>query len=247
MERYPNTKVCHCEPRLGLRRDRAIHPQQTCTLMTNHSGHIDLAALAPFIESYRSGDTAAGDRLCRVLLPVVRLDAARMLGDGSADVDDVVQESLVACLGYLRAEREFAGDVVRLSVTIARNRCRDLMRKHSRHPHVTIEPLESWLAEPSRSPLDELASHQLYQFVQEALSRLDDDCRQLLRSLYVEGRTPEQMRARSGLSSVHGIYYRRGACLGRLKNILQRRLRFGSGTNTSPGAAEDRQTGDSSR
>ena len=197
--------------------------------MTHQAGHIDPEALDPHIGLFRSGDAAAGDHLCRVVIPVVRLDTARMLGDADPDVDDVVQESLVAWLGYLRAEQGFAGDAVRLVVTIARNRCRDLLRRRSRHVHVTIEPLETWLADTSRSPLDELADHELRELLQDALGQVSRACRDLLRALYVEGQTPEEVRVRSGLDSVQGVYYRRGACLEMTKKFLQRRLRFGSG------------------
>ena len=203
--------------------------------MTHQAGHIDPATLDPHVGSYRSGDAAAGDHLCRVVMPVLRLDTARMLGDADPDVDDVVQESLVAWLGYLRAEQGFTGDAVRLAVTIARNRCRDVLRRRSRRVHVTIEPLETWLADTSRSPLDELADHELRRLLQDALNQVSAACRKLLRALYVEGHTPEEVRARSGLDSVQGVYYRRGACLDKAKKFLQRRLRFGSGTNASPG------------
>jgi RNA polymerase sigma factor (sigma-70 family) len=213
--------------------------------MTEPLGHVDPTALLPLIDSYRSGDGAAGDRLCQALLPVVRLDMVRMLGDNSPDVDDVVQEALVACLGYVVAEKGFSGDLVRLAVTIARNRCRDLIRWRRRRAHVMIEPLEAWLADSSRSALDELVSDEMAHLVQLALDQLPADCRQLLLALYVEGRTPEEMRLSAGLSSVHGVYYRRGACLERVRKILQRQLRFGSGTKASPEAGQDRQNGDS--
>lgn len=213
--------------------------------MTDPLGHVDPAALLPLIDAYRAGDAAAGDRLCQALLPVVRLDMLRMLGDDNPDVDDVVQEALVASLGYLGAEQGFEGDVVRLAVTIARNRGRDLIRWRRRRAQVMLEPLEAWLADPSRSALDELVAAETGRLVQMALERLPADCRSLLLALYVEGRTPEELRERFGLGSVHAIYYRRGACLERVRKILQRRLRFGSGAVTSPGAGQDRQNGDS--
>ena len=200
-------------------------------MMINQAHHVDPQSLIPLIESYRGGDAAAGDSLCKILLPIVRLDTARMLGDDNSDVDDVVQESLLACLGYLGAERGFAGDAVRLAVTIARNRCRDLLRWRGRQVLVAIEPLESWLTDTSRSVLDELVEHEMETFLQEALAQLPEDCRSLLLALYVEGQTPESIRARSDLNSVHGIYYRRGVCLEKVRKILQRRMRFGSGTN----------------
>jgi len=212
--------------------------------MIHPPGHIDPESLDPQIASFRSGDMTAGDSLCRAVMTAVRLDAARMLGDGDTDMEDVVQESLIAWLGYLRSEQVFTGDAVRLAVTIARNRCRDILRHRARRPHVPIEPLETWLTDTSRSPLDDLAAHELQDLLQDALSRLTTDCRRLLHALYVEEQTPEEVRVRSGLDSVQGIYYRRGVCLEKVKKFLQRRLRFGSGAKGSPVAGSDRRTGE---
>lgn len=198
------------------------------------AAHIDPQALAADITACRAGDSAAGDRLCIVLRPAVRREAARMLGDDDSDVDDVTQESLVTSLGYLRRESGFEGDIVRLAATIARNRCRDLLRHRARYPKVEIEPLADWLATPERSALDDLDESEIYSLIQSALGRLRPPCRQLLHDLYVVGRTPEQVRARVGLRTVKGIYHRRSVCLGEIKKLVQRRLRFGSWTGSAP-------------
>lgn len=207
------------------------------------AAHIDPLALAADIVACRAGDPAAVDRLCTVLRPSIRREAARMLGDDDVDVDDVTQEALVAGLGYLRKERGFEGDLVRLSVTIARNRCRDLLRHRARHPHVEIEPLAVWLAAPERSALDDLDESELFALIQSALDRLRAACRQLLHDLYVVGRTPEEVRARVGLRTVKGIYHRRSVCLGQVKKLVQRHLRFGSWTETAPDAKRNHGAG----
>ncbi len=203
--------------------------------MAHPAGHIDPADLLPDIAAYRAGNDAAGDRLCRCMRPAVRLGVARMLGDDDPDVDDVVQESLIACLGYLTGDREFSGDPTRLAVTIARNRCRDLLRHRLRRPHLAIEPFATWLADPGRSPLDDLTERELSEMLQSALARLTRSCRDLLRALYVEDRTPEQVRARIGLGTVQAVYHRRGVCLGQAKKFLQRQWRFGSGGDGTTG------------
>ncbi len=202
--------------------------------MTLFEGHIDPASLEPDICAYRSGDAAAGDRLSARLRKAVKLGAARLLGDDDVDIDDVVQDSLLACLGYLRDERGFKGDPTRLAVTIARNRCRDLLRHRKRRPHVPIEPLATWLADSSRSPLDDIAVKEQHNLLQDALNRLSKSCRDLLRALYYEEQTPEEIRHNIGLTTVHGVYYRRGVCLENLKISLQRHLRVGSGDTSSP-------------
>ena len=205
--------------------------------------HIDPTELRRDIDAYRAGDVPAGDRLCTALRPPVRLGAARLLGDDDPEVDDVVQDTLMAGLGYLRQEREFDGDLVRLAVTIARNRCRDILRQRARRPQVPIEPLETWLAHPERSALDDLAESELFALLQQALDQLKAACRRLLHALYVDGLTPEDVRVRSGLSTVQGVYHRRSVCLGQARKLIQRQLRFGSWSGTVSGGGDDRDPG----
>ncbi len=208
---------------------------------------IDPTALRHDIEAYRARDEAAGNRLCTILHDPVRRDTARLLGDDDADVDDVTQEALVAALGYLRRDRSFDGDLVRLTVSIARNRCRDILRTRSRRPQTDIESLERWLACPGRSALDDLHDAELHGLLQSALDQLPPACRRLLHALYVEDRTPEEVRRQVGLNTVQGIYYRRSMCLEQARKFVQRRLRFGSWTSMSPLEAEARHPGGSAR
>jgi RNA polymerase sigma factor (sigma-70 family) len=198
--------------------------------MTNDAAHNEPGSLELLVAAYRAGDEEAGSRICLALMPDVRRDIARMLGSLDIDVDDVMQDSLVVCLRYIRAERGFEGNPRKLAITIARNRCRDLLRWRSIRVHVDIHSWDHWLADPSRSVLDDLAEHELNELLQAALDNLSEECRRLLHALYVQGYTPEQWRVRSGLSTVQGIYYRRTACLARAKKFLQRHLRFGSRT-----------------
>ncbi len=213
--------------------------------MTRHVGHIDPVELQPDIIAYRGGDEDAGDRLCLRMQPAVRLAAVRMLGDDDGEVDDLVQDALIASLRYLVGDGDFAGDPTRLAVTIARNRCRDLLRQRRRRPHLAVDRFENWLSDPARSPLDELTAGELREHLQAALDSLARDCRALLRALYVTGLAPEEVRRRIGLKTVQGVYYRRKVCLEKVKKFLQKRWRFGSGGNISPrtdrGVAPKRQ------
>lgn len=190
--------------------------------------HIDPDQLRGDLDAARAGDDDARERLFSSLAPSVTLAARRLLGDDDLEVDDVCQDSLVSALGYLEAERGFEGDLVRLTVTIARNRCRDLLRQRSRRPQARIEPLSNWLASPDASALDDLEESELRGILQQALDRLREPCRRLLHALYVEGLTPERVRRRVGLGTVQGIYHRRSVCLKEARKLVQRRLRFGS-------------------
>lgn len=194
------------------------------------------------IDAFSNGHPGAEDRLCRSLSPIVRREVARILGDADLDVDDVVQESLLASLRYLEARDGFSGDLIKLAVTIARNRCRNILRQRAARPGVAVESLESWLADPARSVLDLVVEDERRTIIRHALDRLPHPCRALLRALYNRGITPMQARSIIGVSSVQGVYHRRRTCLEALKKLVQRRLRFGSwgdGINNGESGKDD--------
>ena len=98
------------------------------------------AQLPGILSAFLSGADGADDRLCSVLYKPVIDSVRAFLGRDNQDVDDVVQESLVAVLGYLRKRGEFEGNLVRFAVTIARNRCRNILIWRRRHPQIHIDP-----------------------------------------------------------------------------------------------------------
>lgn len=188
------------------------------------AGRLEPGQLDPLIAACRGGEDGAGDDLCTLLRGPVALGVARLLGDGHPDGEDIVQESLLAALGYLRRDDAFRGDLVRLAVTIARNRCRDLLRRRRRQPQVDIEPLAAWLADPAVSALDALAEDSRRWGLQAALDRLDDACRDLLRAMYVQEVPTDALRRRLGLGTVQAVYYRRSVCLKKVRNFFQEGL-----------------------
>ena len=207
---------------------------------------LDPKLVQQHIMDHRQGKAGAADHLLAALRPLLHREAARMLGDADLEVDDVTQECLTATLGYLEREQEFSGDLVRLGVTIARNRCRDILRLRSRRPQVDIEPLSAWLASPGRSVLDELAENDLLQLLQSTLDHLEEECRRLLDALYIRGLSTEQVRQRIGLGTVQGVYQRRGVCLAKARKSLQRYLRFGSWSGTESAPSQETHTRDES-
>ncbi len=204
---------------------------------------LDLHVLARDIEACRSGEGEACDRLCAALRGPVNLSVARLLGDDHPDREDIVQEALLAVLGYLRRDTEFAGDLVRLAVTIARNRCRDILRRRRARPHLDIAALADWLADPGLSPLDALADADRRRHVQCALDRLDQPCRDLLEALYVQGVSTDVVRQQLGLGTVQAVYYRRAICLRQVRILFQKSLAAVQGSaaqSVSPQPRRDR-------
>ena len=140
----------------------------------------------------------------------------------------MVQESLLAVLGYLRNRGGFEGDLVRFAVTVERNRCRNILVWRSRHPDVAIEPLCEWLADPQRSPLDSLLEGETRRLLQAGLDSLSRGCRELLHWFYLEDRSIETIRQDIGLDTVQGVYYRRSVCLQQLGRFLNNLVARGS-------------------
>ena len=106
--------------------------------------------------------------------------------------------------------------------------------------------MEDWIADSSRSVLDDLEHRELLQILQDALDRISSSCCKLLRNLYIEKRPTEEIRAQLGLKSVHAVYYRREVCLQEAKKFLQMALHFRSGRNDGPknGQSDAREVGE---
>jgi len=129
-------------------------------------------------------------------------------------------ESITAVFQHIRREGGFSGDLIRFAVTIARNRCRNIMNQQSRRPQTPIEPLADWIANDDRSPLDNLLAEESQTLLQGAINKLSQVCRLLLRAIYFDNSNMESMRIKLGLETVQGVYYRRTVCLRELGNIL---------------------------
>ncbi len=198
-------------------------------------------AIQSCIRAFRNGDESAAARLSKLLRgPIIR-NVVSFLGPDSADEDDLVQVATIETMKYLRRETEFAGNVVNLAVTIARNRCRDLKRWRRRHPQADFEGLNDWLSDPASSVLEQIETRERLSLLQRVLSRLAADCRSLLKALYLDAVPTEVLRKSLGLGSVHAVYYRREVCLKRAREFLQELLegRSGGGSSEVEYARED--------
>jgi len=200
--------------------------------VNSQPGHIPTEELLANILALRQGDSTAADLLSNSLWGPIHLAVVRILGDNALDKDDVTQDSLLAALDYFQRDAEFQGDPVKLAVTIARNRCIDIIRKRRTHPEVDLAPMVDWIADPGSSALDEIEQDELHSLLQRALNSLSDSCRQLLRSLYLLKTPTEAVRLQLGLKSVHAVYYRRDICLREAKKILQKGLAVRSGSSS---------------
>lgn len=127
------------------------------------------------------------------------------LGSAS-DAEDVIQETMIT---YLRKKPEFKDEEHEKAwlITVATNKCKDLLRFRVRHPMIDLEQIQEFAAEDSDSG------------ILEALMTLPEKFRIVLILYYVEeyrieeiakviGKTPSavKMRLQKGRSLLGKVY-----------------------------------------
>ncbi|MBR3811048.1 MAG: RNA polymerase sigma factor [Agathobacter sp.] len=127
------------------------------------------------------------------------------LGSAS-DAEDVIQETMIT---YLRKKPEFkdAEHEKAWLITVASNKCKDLLRFRARHPMIDLEQIQEFVTEDSDSG------------ILEALMTLPEKFRIVLILYYVEeyriediakviGKTPSavKMRLQKGRSLLEKVY-----------------------------------------
>ena len=163
----------------------------------------------------------AADRLASLLYPELLEVARGMLKSGEPGPEDVVQDSLVAILAYIRRRPDFEGRIEAFAATVVRNRCRDLLRQRAKVIRLPVEDYEGTLESDFLSPMDDLIAREVTEGLNDALARLDSPCRDLLISIFIEKRSLPDLRAPLGLSSVQAIYYRKKICLEKLRRLFK--------------------------
>lgn len=172
------------------------------------------------LQAYISGDDAAGDRICRSLTAAIRSEVRRFLAADDPEHDDIVQESLLALLRYLRRAQHCPERPEAFVVTIAGNRCRNLYRWRKRRPTIELEQAASILPAGDTDPLDRLEDKEAEDGLIRAFAGLDSDCQQLLLAIYREERPMTALQREAGLRSVQAVYYRKYVCLRRLAALF---------------------------
>ena len=189
------------------------------------SAQTDLdTAVAAATTDFLGGRPGADDRLSKLLSTPIRNAAVGFLGPDHAELCDVVQDSCLAVLDHLGRRGRWSGQLVPFAVTVARNRCRNILNWQTRWQHTPVESLEGWLSDPNHDPLELLAETELTTILQDELDKLEKPCGALLRGLFLEGASALEMQRRLGYKTVQGVYYRRDSCLSEALAALKMRL-----------------------
>jgi len=169
----------------------------------------------------------AEQRLAAVETPVRRA-VQGFLGSNDPDHEDMVQLALIGANRYLKDTGSFNGDLgsgfTRLAVSIARNRCRDLLRRRKNLGEVELEPVQEILATPCPTILDEIEHDEQLDLLARSFKDLSQNCQRLLEAGYLKRPSLKELIARLGFKSPQAYYYNRNRCLERLKSILSRRV-----------------------
>lgn len=176
------------------------------------------------VEHFIRGDEAAGDAICRALEPALRAVVRRILSPGDPDADDIVQDTLLAVLGYLRRTGLHPRNNEAFACTIARNRCVNLLLWRQRRRASDIDKFAESIPDVAASPLELIDEQSSRALLGKVLARLDRACRELLESIYRSEIPIEELRGRLGLKSVQAVYYRKDVCIRKAQKILNQLL-----------------------
>jgi RNA polymerase sigma-70 factor (ECF subfamily) len=142
------------------------------------------------------GDTNSYHRLLQEIAPVLRGLASRGLaryGLGSEDVEDVVQETLLA-LHLKRGTWDSAQAFSPWLYAIARNKLIDNLRRRGRHVHLPIDGLAELLAAGERP--DELNGAD----AERLIGRLKTREREIVVAISIEGASAREVAKRFGMT-----------------------------------------------
>jgi len=182
------------------------------------------------LNRYIAGDDSAANGICQSLEPLIRSTVMRKLSSHDPDGDDVIQDSMLALLTYLRKSGNIPENPEAFVVTIAKNRCTNLHIWRRPRQTVNLDDLADKLPNIGVSALDLIEKEQRLDLLRHSLEGLQENCRNLLKAIYGGKHSIEELRSSLNLNSVQAVYYRRDICLKNAEKILKRRL-FACQTN----------------
>lgn len=159
----------------------------------------------------RDGRTDAWHALYDAFAARVWRGVARLLGPASADVADVVQETMLAAARAARTFDPERGSLWNWLWGIARLQAALHFRKQERHDRLTragdwlaasAGRLDRWLDGTEAAPADLLEAQELALFVRLALAELPAEYEALLTAKYLDGEAVDAIAARERSTGV---------------------------------------------
>jgi RNA polymerase sigma-70 factor (ECF subfamily) len=151
---------------------------------------------AALMRAATRGDTGSYHRLLRELAPLLRGLARRGFTRhslGAEDVEDVVQETLLA-LHLKRNTWNESQPLLPWIRAIARNKMIDTLRRRSRQAHQPLDDFGEWLmVDPEPAELNSVDAHSL-------VARLTGRQREIVMAISIEGESAREVAQRLGMT-----------------------------------------------
>ncbi len=177
------------------------------------------------LEQVRAGDESAGHRLVQRYLPVLQLWARGRLpasARGMVETDDLVQVTLLRALKHMEGfEQRKDGAFFAYLRRILLNVLRDEIRRSQRKPHG--ETIDEELPDPAPSLLEEVASKQVMDAYEDALSLLPEKQQEAVILRVEMGMTHPQVAEALGMASASAARMAVSRALVRLAEVLDER------------------------
>lgn len=140
-----------------------------------------------------AGDGGAHSAMLKVLASALRRYYGRRLGAGAADLEDLVQETLIA-VHSRRATYEPSAPFTAWAYAIARYKLIDFYRRQGRRPTAPLEAADALFA------ADETDGWSAAQDLNRVLANVDSRTAALIRETRLEGLSMQEAAARAGMS-----------------------------------------------
>ena len=177
------------------------------------------------LEQVRAGDESAGHRLVQRYLPVLQLWARGRLpasARGMVETDDLVQVTLLRALNHMEGfEQRKDGAFFAYLRRILLNVLRDEIRRSQRKPRG--ETIDEELPDPAPSLLEEIASKQVMDAYEDALSLLPEKQQEAVILRVEMGMTHPQVAEALGMASASAARMAVSRALVRLAEVLDER------------------------
>ncbi|MCP4145594.1 MAG: sigma-70 family RNA polymerase sigma factor [bacterium] len=179
--------------------------------------------IASSIADYAAGNNSAGDLIYKYLASHIRTSVELFFGEDNINIDDIIHETIISVLEYIRLNNGFEGDLIGFSIAVARNDCRNIYKLNNKNPSQSIDSVHEWLAAAGDNQLEAIITEETNTVLQKALNRIGRICKKILSGFYTDNKTVEQLKTELEFKDTQSVYYKKQVCLGKILSELQKK------------------------
>jgi hypothetical protein len=169
--------------------------------------------IARSVAEYAAGNNSAGDLIYKHLASHIRISVELFFGEDNINIDDIIHETIISVLDYIKVNNGFDGDLIGFSIAVARNKCKNIAKLNKKYPNKSIDSMHEWLASAGDSQLEAILSEETTNIIQKALNRIGRICKKILSGFYIDDKNAEQLKTELNYKNTQQVYYRKQACL----------------------------------